>query len=159
MRISELSRECATHIETIRFYEREGLLPEPARSENNYRIYGIAHAQRLSFIRHCRSLDMTLDEMIAREAIRYTLSVNCQVVNELLDAHIGHVAERIEELQQLEQQLRKLRETCLRSQEAVHCGILNELSELARNAPAGLVVKVTCKAPIPAAAATSTRAC
>lgn len=138
MRISELSRECATHIETIRFYEREGLLPEPARSENNYRIYGIAHAERLSFIRHCRSLDMTLDEIRVLLRFKDAPTENCQVVNELLDAHIGHVAERIEELQQLEQQLRKLRETCLRSQEAVHCGILNELSEISRNAPAGL---------------------
>lgn len=80
---------------------------------------------------------MTLDEIRVLLRFKDAPTENCQVVNELLDAHIGHVAERIEELQQLEQQLRKLRETCLRSQEAVHCGILNELSEIARNAPAG----------------------
>jgi len=48
-------------VETIRYYEREGLLLEPARSEGNYRLYTNVHVERLQFIRHCRSLDMTLE--------------------------------------------------------------------------------------------------
>ena len=52
MKIGELARATGTQVETIRFYEREGLLPEPERSDGNYRIYGKDHAQRLSFIRH-----------------------------------------------------------------------------------------------------------
>ena len=63
MKIGELATLTNTQIETIRYYEREGLLAEPRRSEGNYRIYGSAHAERLSFIRHCRGLDMTLDEI------------------------------------------------------------------------------------------------
>ena len=63
MKIGELARLAGSNVETIRYYEREGLLPKPGRSEGNYRIYGPMHLERLTFIRHCRGLDMTLDEI------------------------------------------------------------------------------------------------
>ena len=66
MRIGEVAQATGTSIETIRYYEREGLLPAPARSEGNYRIYEAAHVDRLLFIRHCRRLDMTQDEIRGR---------------------------------------------------------------------------------------------
>ena len=62
MRIGNLAEATGTPVETIRFYEREGLIPAAQRSDNNYRMYTAAHAERLAFIRHCRNLDMTLDE-------------------------------------------------------------------------------------------------
>ncbi|HAL39879.1 MAG TPA: Cd(II)/Pb(II)-responsive transcriptional regulator [Polaromonas sp.] len=133
MKIGELATLTNTQIETIRYYEREGLLAEPGRSEGNYRIYGDAHAERLSFIRHCRGLDMTLDEIRVLLRFKDAPTENCREVNELLDEHIGHVAERIRELRQLEKQLKGLRETCLGGQDAQHCGILNELTEIARS--------------------------
>ncbi len=63
MKIGELATLARTPVETIRYYEREGLLPAAPRSDGNYRIYGREHAERLAFIRHCRTLDMTLDEI------------------------------------------------------------------------------------------------
>ena len=63
MKIGKLAGATGTRAETIRFYEREGLLPPPAPTDGNYRVYGQAHAERLSFIRHCRGLDMSLDEI------------------------------------------------------------------------------------------------
>ena len=63
MKIGELAKLTDCQVETIRYYEREGLLPEPARSEGNYRLYTQAHVERLTFIRNCRSLDMTLEEI------------------------------------------------------------------------------------------------
>ena len=51
MKISELAQATGTPADTIRYYEREGLLPEPARGGNNYRVYGAEHAERLAFIR------------------------------------------------------------------------------------------------------------
>jgi len=60
MKIGELAKATHTQVETIRYYEREGLLPETPRTEGNYRVYGSEHVERLSFIRHCRGLDMTL---------------------------------------------------------------------------------------------------
>jgi DNA-binding transcriptional MerR regulator len=59
MRIGILAERTQCQAETIRYYEREGLLPVPPRSQGNYRLYGQTHVERLSFIRHCRSLDMT----------------------------------------------------------------------------------------------------
>lgn len=133
MKIGELATATNTQVETIRFYERAGLLAEPRRSEGNYRMYGAAHAERLSFIRHCRGLDMTLDEIRVLLRLKDAPTENCREVNELLDEHIGHVAERVRELRQLERQLKSLREACLGGQDAGHCGILNELTEIAKS--------------------------
>ncbi len=132
MRIGELAQAAHTQVETIRYYEREGLLPEPARSESNYRIYGAEHAERLSFILHCRGLDMSLNEIRVLLRFKDAPTENCLAVNNLLNEHIGHVAKRIHELQQLEDQLKHLRQLCLGGQDAQRCGILNELTEIAR---------------------------
>lgn len=128
MKIGELARATGTSIETIRFYEREKLLPDPARSGGNFRLYGAEHAERLGFIRHCRSLDMALDEI--RVLLRFKASPqdNCAGVNELLDEHIGHVAKRIRELRALEKQLKLLRQQCTEVNGTQDCGILKELS-------------------------------
>lgn len=128
MKIGELAKSTGTSIESIRFYEREALLPAPQRSENNYRVYGEEHVERLTFIRHCRSLDMALGEIRSLLRFKETPQENCEGVNELLDEHIGHVAERIRELRQLEKQLKVLRAQCAESSAAGCCGILNELS-------------------------------
>ena len=129
MKIGDLARQTDTPVETIRFYEREGLLPEPARTASNYRAYSDAHVERLSFIRHCRGLDMALDEI--RTLLRYKDNPDddCGQVNALLDEHIGHVAQRIRELKALEKQLKALRASCPQSRDTGHCGILTGLSQ------------------------------
>ena len=131
MKIGALSTATRVPIDTIRHYEREGLLPEAARTEGNYRVYEDAHAQRLSFIRHCRGLDMTLDEIRVLLRFKDAPTEDCGEVNALLDEHIGHVAHRIRELRALEKQLRELRATCRTTQDAEHCGILNQLDRIA----------------------------
>jgi Cd(II)/Pb(II)-responsive transcriptional regulator len=128
MKIGELAKATGTSVENIRFYEREALLPAPMRSENNYRYYGDEHIERLTFIRHCRSLDMALGEIRALLRFKETPQANCEGVNELLDEHIGHVAERIRELRALEKQLNVLRAQCAETSAAGCCGILKELS-------------------------------
>ena len=129
MKIGELAHTTGTQIETIRYYEREGLLPSPARTEGNFRVYTEGHVQRLTFIRHCRSLDMALDEIRTLLHFKDAPDENCGDVNALLDAHIGHVAERIRDLRALEKQLKGLRERCGESKVAADCGILGELSQ------------------------------
>lgn len=128
MKIGELAKATGTPVETIRFYEREGVLPVTNRSEGNYRIYGPVHEERLAFIRRCRSLDMALHEIRTLLRFREAPQENCGQVNALLDDHIGHVAARIRELKDLEKQLKALREQCQEVQGAVECGILKELS-------------------------------
>ena len=129
LKIGELADRARCLPETIRYYERQGLLPPPGRSEKNYRLYDQTHADRLQFIRHCRSLDMTLGEIRVLLAVRDAPDVSCLEVNELLDGHIAHVAERIAEMSVLQEQLQKLRAACSTSKAAGHCGILQELAK------------------------------
>src|SRR5204862_366576 len=106
MKIGELSTASATPIETIRFYEREGLLPSPARTQGNFRVYDAPHLERLQFIRYCRGLDMSLDEVRALLRFKDDPTDDCGDVDSLLDEHIGHVVTRIKELKVLEKQLK-----------------------------------------------------
>lgn len=128
MKIGELARLLEVPIETIRYYEREGLLPAPDRSTGNYRLYSEAHRERLSFIRHCRSLDMALDEIRQLLQFKDAPDVACGEVNALLDAHIGHVTARITELRRLKVQLQGLRDRCDSVDSGKNCGILAGLS-------------------------------
>jgi DNA-binding transcriptional MerR regulator len=117
MRIGELAQASGTPIETIRFYEREGLLPAAPRTEGNYRIYTPEHAERL------------LDEVRVLLRFKDDPLADCGEVNSLLDAHIGHVAERIRELRGLEKELRSLRAACSSPHAAAECGILNGIDQ------------------------------
>jgi len=112
MKIGELARSAGCPVETVRYYEREGLLAEPARTDKNYRIYDASQVDRLAFIRHCRSLDMTLDEI--RRLLRLFDAPDGDLADAdaVLDEHIGHVADRITELVSLQHQLSTLRELC-----------------------------------------------
>ena len=112
MRIGELAKATDTQVETIRYYEREALLPQPGRTEGNYRVYGPEHVERLSFIRYCRSLDMALDEIRALLRMKDSPPQDCSDINALVDEHIKHVAVRIRELKVLQRQLVELRTGC-----------------------------------------------
>lgn len=131
MKIGALATATATPVETIRYYEHQGLLPAPARTESNYRHYEAVHVQRLAFIRHCRSLDMSLQEVRVLLRAMDEPSTDCGVVDALLDAHIGHVRQRIQELRTLQKQLQDLRARCERAQDAQACGILADLQRCA----------------------------
>lgn len=127
MRIGYLAETTGTPVETIRFYEREGLIPAAQRSDNNYRMYTAAHAERLAFIRHCRNLDMSLDEIRALLRVREATPKDCSEINLALDAHIEHVARRIRELRALQRELTALRARCSSPRAIDECGILNQL--------------------------------
>lgn len=129
LKIGELAERTSCQVETIRYYERIGMLSAPMRSSNNYRTYGDAHVERLLFIRHCRALDMTLDEVRVLLDFRDHPDAACDGVNDMLDKHIGHVVERIASLSALEQQLRALRATCQAADASKACAILHALSE------------------------------
>ena len=133
LKIGELAKLTGTLPETIRYYEREGLLAGSARSQGNYRLYTEAHLERLQFIRHCRSLDMTLEEIRTLLSFRDAPDENCSQVNLLLDEHIKHVSNRIEELKSLAQHLHRLRNLCRRTQAAKDCAILQSLGSSAQS--------------------------
>jgi Cd(II)/Pb(II)-responsive transcriptional regulator len=135
MKIGELASHTGSSVETIRFYEKQNLLPRPQRSAGNYRLYDASHVERLQFIRHCRSLDMTLEEVRALQDFRDGPNEDCAGVNDLLDRHIGHVGKRIRELKALQAQLKQLRSQCHSTQSTRECGILQGLSEAGEAPP------------------------
>ncbi len=128
IRIGDLAKRTGCEVVTIRYYEKEGLLPEPARSEGNFRLYDNSHVERLQFIRHCRSLDMPLSDVRALLALRDDQGQECDEVITLLDARILEVESRVEALQTLKRHLVTLRERCGGAQCVESCGILQDLA-------------------------------
>lgn len=112
MRIGELAAQAACDVQTVRFYEREGLLEEPKREASGYRNYEDKHLTRLNFIRHCRSLDISLPEV--KQLLEFAARPEncCSQADDLLDRHISLVARRVQELKALQRQLIALRRTC-----------------------------------------------
>lgn len=131
MKIGELAKKTNCRIETIRYYEKMGLLPLPARTLGNYRIYDALHLERLIFIRNCRTLGMSLNEIQA--ILHYQTQseqLNCNKIDVILETHIDHVQQRMAELEQLNFQLQQLRAMCSSQQSIQECGILKGLADL-----------------------------
>lgn len=129
LRIGELAKNADCLVQTVRFYESEGLLLKPARSEGNFRLYDDAQLLRLLFIRRCRAKDMTLDEIRQLLSFRDRPELDCGEVNSLVDSHIAQVRAKIKDLRALERELMDLRRSCDTARTARECGILNSLSE------------------------------
>lgn len=131
MRIGELAKTAGVDVPTIRFYEQSGLLAEPPRTSSGYRQYTAIHRDALLFIRHCRSLDLSLTEIRSLLDYREHPDRACDEINELVAVHIDQVRQRIGQLQQLEGQLLALQSRCSKQRQAVDCGILQTLSAAA----------------------------
>lgn len=131
MQIKDLARRTGVDVETIRYYEKQGLLPAPARRDNGYRDYGDAHLERLSFIRHCRVLDMPLADVRQLLGFLDQPADGCLDVEALVDDQLARVRARLASMQALEKQLLQLRARCNGGHVAAngqrHCGILDEL--------------------------------
>jgi Cd(II)/Pb(II)-responsive transcriptional regulator len=127
MRIGELGQATGVDVETIRFYEKSGLLPTPARSENGYRAYGSTHLERLAFIRHCRALDIPLNEVKRLLEFVEHPNADCGDIDLLIDTQLAKVRARLKSLKALEKQLSSLRGRCGAKHIAGECGILHEL--------------------------------
>lgn len=127
MRISELANATGVEIETIRYYEKLGLLAEPVRQANGYRSYADVHLERLSFIRHCRALDMPLAEVRTLLTFIEHPSADCAEINQLVDTQLTRVRARLKSMRALEKQLGQLRKQCTHNDVGQACGILHEL--------------------------------
>lgn len=130
MKISELAQMTGVSTDTIRYYEKVGLLPKAARDTNNYRVYSNQHADYLSFIKNCRHLDMTQEEILRLLGLATEPSQPCDEINQLLDEHIVHVQERMQELLQVERLLKDIRQQCNSPTQVRYCGILEGLQKV-----------------------------
>lgn len=124
MKISDLSRATGVGVETIRFYEKNGLLPPPARQANGYRSYEASHLERLAFVRHCRALDMPLADV---KSLLDALAGDPRGAEALVDGQLQRVRARLQSLRALERQLVQLRRRCDADHATHPCGILQEL--------------------------------
>ncbi|WP_148044008.1 Cd(II)/Pb(II)-responsive transcriptional regulator [Massilia aurea] len=129
MRIGELAKLTGCQSETVRFYEQKRLLPPPVRSQANYRMYDASHAERLHFIRRCRSLGMSLGEVETLLGYQDQPERSCSGVNALVDHQLSEIDRQILELKALRTELSTLRARCDSTRPAGQCAILRELTE------------------------------
>lgn len=117
----------------IRFYEKQGLLAPGVRAANSYRSYSSGDIHQLRFIRLCRTMDMSLDEVRTLLNLDLAEKADCVAANATLEAHIAHVGERLAELQALQQDLQDLRARC--DGTGPQCRIMQALHERAEHLP------------------------
>lgn len=127
MKIGDLSRQTGCSIQTIRFYERKGLLSEPKRTEANYRVYDDKSEEILKFIKQCRAHDMSINEIKELIENRENPEQSCESVNVLIDEHIEQVTQRIEDLLSLKKSLLQMAKSCSTNRTIKECGILSNL--------------------------------
>ena len=127
MKIGELAKKTGCKVVTIRFYEKEGLLSEPERTEGNYRLYGKEDLERLEFIMHCRKHGMKLDEIKKLLAFRDKPQRDCTWVTELINSHIENVDAQMRSLEHLKYHLEQLRHRCAGGHTGDTCGIMQGL--------------------------------
>lgn len=110
--IGKLAELAGVHLETIRYYERIGLMPEPGRTPRGYRSYGGGHVQRLSFIRRSRELGFGIEEIKALLALAEPGQTSCAEVRVLTMAHLDDVRTKIADLRRLESILAETVDQC-----------------------------------------------
>lgn len=128
MKIGELAKLSGCSVQTIRHYEKQRLLASAQRSEGNFRLYDSSALEQLMFIKHCRSLDLSLSEI--RQLIEFNRipDTQCDEINKMIDSHIDQVEHRIDELEDLRCYLTSLRGSCSGNRANKQCGILHNLS-------------------------------
>ena len=126
--IGELARATGAKVVTVRYYEKIGLLPPPSRSSTNYRSYSGRDLIRLRFIRRCRNLGFTLDQI--RELLRLSSDSehDCTEVDRIAAAHLVNVEQKIADLNQLSKQLRRIGARCRGGGRIADCRIIEALS-------------------------------
>ena len=125
--IGALAEATETKVETVRYYERIGLLPEPGRTSGNYRSYNQTHLDRLSFIRRARVLGFTLDQVRALLGLADHKDSDCCAVDAMANEHLSEIDRRIADLKALRRELNVLVSQCKRGTIA-DCRIISALS-------------------------------
>ena len=129
MSIGELASATGVKAVTIRYYEQIGVLPAPARTAGNYRSYSQGHSQRLRFIRRCRDLGFSLNQvhdffrLSAEEA-----SSSCIEVRRIAERHLQDIEEKLADLNEVASQLRQITSSCSGKNPMAECRIMDALS-------------------------------
>lgn len=127
--IGELSKRSDVNIETIRYYEKIGVMPAPDRSANRYRVYGADHLKRLSFVRRSRRLGFSLDEIRGLLRLVDGHAYTCAQVRELTLNHLTEIQRKIEDLKRLERVMAEMAAQCT-GDRAPECAVIDALFDV-----------------------------
>lgn len=129
MRIGELSKTSGVHIETIRYYERAGVLPKARRTANGRRTYSEEDADRLAFIRHARELGFDLPAVRALLALQERPELSCEAASKLASAQLSAVESRLSRLALLRDELKRMVRAC-KNGRVSDCRVIDALTKM-----------------------------
>jgi len=135
--IGSLAQRTGANVETIRYYERVGLLPAPARSAGGYRLYGIAHVKRLMFIRRARALGFSIDEVRTLLKLADERKRPCAEVRVVAEGHLEDVRTKIADLKAMERVLKDTVSRCAKGTGS-HCPVIEALYREAPSSGPGI---------------------
>jgi MerR family mercuric resistance operon transcriptional regulator len=126
--IGELSRQTGCKVETIRFYEQQGLMPDPPRTDGGHRLYSFELAGRLGFIRRSRELGFSMHEIRELLSLVDRQQVSCEKVKSIAEDHLRDIRAKIADLRKMQRTLRDLAGRCS-GQDVPDCPIIEVLQE------------------------------
>ena len=129
MMIGDLARKTSTKVNTVRYYEDIGLLPEPARTASGRRTYAESDVRRLSFVRHSRDFGFSIDEIRSLLEISDSPKQDCETVSKIAQAHLEKIDTQILQLTSLRDALKTFATSCSGGS-AEHCEIIGALNRL-----------------------------
>ena len=129
----DLARTTGCNIETIRYYEKTGLLPDPPRTDAGYRIYSAAHATRLRFILRARELGFSMEDIRGLLGLEDGTAPTCAEVKERTERHLVDIRTRIADLRRIEAVLAATASRCSRAK-APDCPVLDAITHPYKNA-------------------------
>lgn len=126
--IGKVAARTGCKIETIRYYEKESLLPLPGRTEGGHRLYTVAMVERLVFIRRCRELGFSMDEIRKLLSIVDGEQVSCERVKHIAEVHLRDIRSKLTDLKKMERTLRDLSDQCS-GEDVPECPIIEVLQQ------------------------------
>ena len=129
MTIGKLAKRAGVGVETIRFYERKGLIPEPPRRSSGYREYDDDTVTRVRFIRHAKELGFTLKEINGLLSLQLDPEKPCKDVNRRIETMLSDIDEKIQMLNRMKDALQRLSTQCGGERSVSDCPILEALED------------------------------
>jgi Hg(II)-responsive transcriptional regulator len=129
MRTGEVAAEAGVNVQTLRYYERRGLLPEPARRDSGYRIYGPDAVRRVRFIKRAQELGFALSEAETLLELASGGPESCDAARGLAEEKICELDRRIADLQAMRDSLRRLAETCANPRHERECPLVHAIDQ------------------------------
>lgn len=126
MSIGEVAKITGCNVETIRYYEREGVMPAPRRSQGGHRLYTRQLVERLNFVRRSRELGFSMEEIHELLGIVDRKQVSCEKVRDIAGSHIDDIARKIDDLQRMKETLQDLSRQCS-GEDVPECPIIESL--------------------------------